>query len=551
MSLISTLWKCIFSPRLYKFYEVSWVGRLIDKPYEAKGLERWGDHVVITFVTAWSFTIYAIPLIVIVLFRRGSPLADAYTITQFVTGASILLATSLMARGYSRAKNPTYLKFMKVLDKTKSHYPNIKQELGKYDFEFWAWPIDFDVSSSDKSKYKRKLTLQNLDSSSRAMSPRRRDSILTVPCKILSYGIAHTVALKLIYPGSISLVNWIMSGMLLQGRIDLIKIGAERFKLLTADNNEIDAIFLDRRYKNTNGTTLVITCEGNCGFYEIGIITTPLNKGYSVLGWNHPGFEGSTGLPFPDQEENAIDCVMKFAINKLGFPENKIILNGWSIGGYTASWAAMNYPYIHSLLLDATFDDILPLALARMPTSIEPLVRNVIRNYFNLNISAQLNRYDGRVLIIRRTDDEMICVPDNCLAGNRSNKLLEKLLSRRYPNLFANSTDSFTLLSNFLAAPTYAARQLIVDDIGVDQSRCINLIATDILDNNSIVKYPSKLGRDCNYKTKQQLVIYLATMYMDEQNSQHCIPLTSELFRSGWDPMSTIKITNKETDDFC
>ncbi len=37
--------------------------------------------------------------------------------------------------------------------------------------------------------------------------------------------------------------------MLLQGRIDLVKIGAERFKLHTSDNNEIDAIFLDRRHK--------------------------------------------------------------------------------------------------------------------------------------------------------------------------------------------------------------------------------------------------------------------------------------------------------------
>lgn len=37
--------------------------------------------------------------------------------------------------------------------------------------------------------------------------------------------------------------------MLLQGRVDLVKIGAERFKLLTSENNEIDAIFLDRRHK--------------------------------------------------------------------------------------------------------------------------------------------------------------------------------------------------------------------------------------------------------------------------------------------------------------
>ena len=38
----------------------------------------------------------------------------------------------------------------------------------------------------------------------------------------------------------------------------------------------------------------VVCCEGNAGFYEIGSCATPLEAGYSVLGWNHPGFGGST-----------------------------------------------------------------------------------------------------------------------------------------------------------------------------------------------------------------------------------------------------------------
>ena len=39
----------------------------------------------------------------------------------------------------------------------------------------------------------------------------------------------------------------------------------------------------------------MIVCEGNAGFYEMGMLTTPLDAGYSVIGWNHPGFWGSTG----------------------------------------------------------------------------------------------------------------------------------------------------------------------------------------------------------------------------------------------------------------
>lgn len=48
------------------------------------------------------------------------------------------------------------------------------------------------------------------------------------------------------------------------------------------------------RPEHPNGAFLVICCEGNAGFYEVGVIGTPLEAGYSVLGWNHPGFGGST-----------------------------------------------------------------------------------------------------------------------------------------------------------------------------------------------------------------------------------------------------------------
>lgn len=41
---------------------------------------------------------------------------------------------------------------------------------------------------------------------------------------------------------------------------------------------------------------------------------------------------------------------MQFAINKLGFKVENIVLFGWSIGGYTATWAAMNYPEVKGVV---------------------------------------------------------------------------------------------------------------------------------------------------------------------------------------------------------
>jgi hypothetical protein len=58
-------------------------------------------------------------------------------------------------------------------------------------------------------------------------------------------------------------------------------------------------MLVDRRADssvNLNSTFLVISSEGNAGFYEIGVMSSPLEAGFSVLGWNHPGFGGSTGF---------------------------------------------------------------------------------------------------------------------------------------------------------------------------------------------------------------------------------------------------------------
>ena len=41
------------------------------------------------------------------------------------------------------------------------------------------------------------------------------------------------------------------------------------------------------------------------------------------------------GVPFPQNEANAMDVVIQFAMQKLGFQLNDIIIYAWSIGGFT------------------------------------------------------------------------------------------------------------------------------------------------------------------------------------------------------------------------
>src|SRR5262245_23116697 len=117
--------------------------------------------------------------------------------------------------------------------------------------------------------------------------------------------------------------------------------------------------------------------------------------------WNHPGFGSSTGSPWPSEEAAAIDVVVQFACNHLGWNEGDVVMYGWSIGGFTATWVGMNYRNIRALVLDATFDDIVPLALHTMPRSWGPLVERTVRAYLNLHIERQLAQYDGPVVLVR------------------------------------------------------------------------------------------------------------------------------------------------------
>lgn len=77
---------------------------------------------------------------------------------------------------------------------------------------------------------------------------------------------------------------------------------------------------------------------------------------------------------------------------------------------FTASWAAMNYPNIRALMLDATFDHVLPLAANVMPSSWKTLVVATIKNNMNLSVAEQLIRYPGPVLLFRRVRDEVIAL---------------------------------------------------------------------------------------------------------------------------------------------
>ncbi|XP_032832399.2 phosphatidylserine lipase ABHD16A [Petromyzon marinus] len=527
------LLRCVLGPRLYRLH---CRGEGSGHDYQPSALERRSDAVLQWASWAWSFTFYSSPLLMGFMYRRGLLHWDrTASFTQILGSVILLLLGVTCLRGLGRWQNPEYLQFITVLEQTKQRnaFDN-KKLLARYDFEFSAWPVDFSWNEGSEKGATRGPGAPLLSS---ADAPRPRGGLAWIrklPCQMISYMLAHTLGRRLVFPGSVSLLQKMVAPQLLQGRAKLIEEHqGQRACLLAQDGNRIDTVFIDRRRQGSNhARTLVVCSEGNAGFYELGVMATPLEAGYSVLGWNHPGFAGSTGVPFPQAEANAMDVVMQYATERLGFQPTQIVLYAWSIGGFPATWAAMSYPEVSGLVLDASFDDIVPLATKVMPNSWGSLVVRTVRDYLNLNNADQLCRYPGPVILIRRTRDEIISTIPEDPSTNRGNELLRQLLKHRYPNLVTKQ--SMESLRQWLAVGDPVNEVTVYSAHRVDEEWCASLLKSYAHDHPA--GYPWSIGEELSERQKTQLVMYLARKYMKNVEMTHCSPLPASEFTLPWVP---------------
>ncbi|KAM4643578.1 phosphatidylserine lipase ABHD16A isoform 2-T2 [Amazona ochrocephala] len=426
----------------------------------------------------------------------------------------LLLAGVACLRGIGRWSNPQYVEFISVLeDSHRLGTPEVKRKLALYTFDFRSWPIDFRWDSAGVPwGGSRDVPLLRTPPGHRGAARGFLGALRKVPCRLASLLLAHTLGRRMLFPGSVRLLQRALLPALLQGQARLVEeCGGQRAKLLACDGNEIDAMVIDRRGRGgARGNTLVICCEGNAGFYEVGCLCTPLEAGYSVLGWNHPGFGGST---------------------ELRFPPRSIVLYAWSIGGFTATWAAMSYPELGALVLDASFDDLVPLALKVLPRSWGHLVTRTVREHLNLNNAEQLCRYQGPVLLVRRTRDEIITttVPDD-IASNRGNDLLLKLLQHRYPKIMAD--EGTRIVREWLEAATPAEERALAQRCPVDESWCRAVLEAFAGDRDP--PFPWSLGEELSVGERQRLALFLAQKHLQNFEASHCTPLPPQAFRLPW-----------------
>uniref|UniRef100_A0A8C4SVT7 Abhydrolase domain containing 16A, phospholipase n=1 Tax=Erpetoichthys calabaricus TaxID=27687 RepID=A0A8C4SVT7_ERPCA len=545
------LWfRCVFGPKLQRIHRqpeqnpaernvtthaAGGVRERQGLPYQPRSLERHTESILSWASFLWSVSYYTSPLVAFYLYRKGYfCMSKLVPVGQYAATLIIILFGVACLRGIGRWTNPEYVQFITILEETKkSQTPENKKRLACYNFDFHHWPVDFSWEKVSSRKTKTNgVSLLKPEPKYRGSADSMLSSVSKLPCQIVSYLIAHSFGRRMLYPGSFYPLQKAMMPMLIQGQIRLVEeFGGQRAKLLACDGNEIDTIFVDRRkIQGERGKKIVICCEGNAGFYEIGCMNTPLEAGYSVLGWNHPGFAGSTGVPFPQNEANAMDVVMQYALNELGFQLDDIIIYAWSIGGFTATWAAMSYPEVSALVLDASFDDLLPLALKVMPESWRSLVTRTVRQYLNLNNAEQLCKYQGPVLLIRRTKDEIITTtgPED-ITSNRGNDLLLRLLQFRYPKVVTG--EGMQAVREWLSASNSVEEASLYSAYEVDDEWCTSVLQSYQADQSK--PFPWCVGEDMK-EGRRQLALFLARKYMKNFDATHCTPLPPYEFQLPW-----------------
>lgn len=535
-------WYALSGPRLHRIRDLNGYGL----PYVPNNLEKTGDFFIKWMVTMYNVAYGISPFLMWMLYRRNMLSQEGFlTMFKYGISASILLTFSSTLRAVGRLANSDYKRFTTSLYRARQGQV---VDIRRYDFDFWAWPVDFYWNEGPRGDPRTDVPLKRIFPAEPEGGRTFIGKIIGAPWSFMCYAMANTVGYRLLYPGTLGFIQTALHNALLQGRAKLVEErGGRRAKIRTRDGNDIDTMFVDRRNRSTHasaggnpadGQFLVICSEGNAGFYEVGCMSTPIESDYSVLGWNHPGFAGSNGTPFPDQEQHAIDAVLQYATYRLGFPEEKIILFAWSIGGYTTSFAAMNFPRARAVILDATFDHVLPLALKQMPDAIGSLIQDTVVNHANLNNAEMMQRYQGPFALIRRTKDEMISTvgPPNRIKvwSNRGNDLLMSLLTNRYPMIFTEETRDFVL--NFLALESETERDSAMADSGLEEEVCEAKFQSFVsaLDSEQPI-FPLTL-EPSSPEEARHLALFLVTKHMRHFNSSHCTPLPLRFFDMPWSP---------------
>jgi uncharacterized protein len=149
---------------------------------------------------------------------------------------------------------------------------------------------------------------------------------------------------------------------------------------------------------------VVVLSHGNAGNISGRLeIAELLNElGVAVLLYDYRGYGQSDGRPSERGLYKDITAVISYLEVELGYPEDRVILYGRSLGGAVSAWAAKEHD-VAGLVLDSSFTD-----LRSMAREIYPIVPGFLVR-FNLSTLSYLQKASGTpVMIMHSREDEIV-----------------------------------------------------------------------------------------------------------------------------------------------
>ncbi|XP_078063967.1 phosphatidylserine lipase ABHD16A-like, partial [Mustelus asterias] len=229
--------------------------------YQPRTLERHSDSILGWAYVLWSLSYYTSPLLLLYCYRKGYIVLSKMIPAASYASVLLLILTGVAClRGVGRWSNPDYVQFITILEETKrNNTAENKKKLAAYSFDFTHWPKDFiwDEVSSQKDRRLTKVTkagvpLLKPEHKYKGTTDNFAGLVLRFPCRAVSYLMANSFGRRMLYPGSVSLLQKAIMPMLLQGQARLMEeyLG-KRAKLIACDGNQIDTVFIDRRPADT------------------------------------------------------------------------------------------------------------------------------------------------------------------------------------------------------------------------------------------------------------------------------------------------------------
>ena len=96
-------------------------------------------------------------------------------------------------------------------------------DIRRYDFDFWAWPVDFYWNEGPRGDPRTDVPLKRIFPAEPEGGRTFLGKIIGAPWSFMCYAMANTVGYRLLYPGTLGFIQTALHNALLQGRAKLVE----------------------------------------------------------------------------------------------------------------------------------------------------------------------------------------------------------------------------------------------------------------------------------------------------------------------------------------